>query len=265
MMDGYKEEADIYFLKEDKYEGRHPNYFNPDDFPWVKYLEGKYDQIIDELKDLIYGHSLMPDNINPPYLSSPGVWHNLYFMNFRWYDHKNCLRYPRTYAILQSIPNLSFAGVTVLEPHSKVLPHIGETNAIIRCHYGLKVPGKNLDCGMMVNGEKRPQQNGKVLMFSDAHRHTAWNNTDGRRFVLVLDVIQEQFAHKSDWVCAKALGALTIKYLDEKIPLIKSLPAPLLKGMHLGFSTLWLLYLPVQKQFRYLHLLKHKLQTAFGN
>lgn len=256
----YRTEPDIYFLKETSYGGIHPNYYNPDDFQWVKNLEEKYDEILSELGGLIEGKDEMPYNLNPPYLSSPGVWRNLYFMNFRWYNHKNCLKYPRTFAILKSIPNLSFAGITVLEPHSKVLPHIGETNAIIRCHYGLKVPGKYLDCGIMVNGEKRGQQNGKLLMFSDAHLHSAWNNTDDRRFVLVLDVVQEQFAHKSNWVCANALGALTIKFFDEKIPIIKHFPHPMLHVLHKSFAVGWWLYLPIQKQFRYFYLLRNKLK-----
>lgn len=256
-------EPDIYFLKEEKYDGSHPNYYNKADFPWVRELEAQYDTIMQEVGGLISGNENMPQNLNPPYLSSPDAWRNFYFMNFKWYDHGNCLKYPRTFNIMQSIPNLSFAGIAVLEPRSRVLPHIGETNATIRCHLGLKIPGKYLDCGMMVNGEKRGYEQGKVLMFSDAHLHTVWNDTDERRFIIVFDVVQEQFAHKKNWVCAKALGALTLKYLDEKIPLIKPMPAPLLQGLHMAFSSLWFLYLPVQKQFRYLHLLKHKLQTAF--
>lgn len=261
----YRTEPDKYFFKEIRYDGAHPHYFNPDDFPWVKKLEEKYDEIMSEVGGLISGKEEMPKNLNPPYLSSPDAWRNFYFMNFRWYDHKNCLKYPRTFAILQAIPDISFAGITVLEPHSRVLPHIGETNAIIRCHLGLKVPGNYLDCGMMVNGEKRGHQNGKVLMFSDAHLHTTWNDTDERRFVLVFDVVQEQFAHKSNWVCANALAALTIKYLDEKIPLIKPLPTGILRVFQKILAAAWRLYLPVQKRFRYGYMIKNKVKKQIGS
>ena len=191
----------------------------------------------------------MPPNLNPPYLSSPDAWRNFYFFNFRWYNHKNCLKYPRTFALIQSIPDVSFAGITVLEPHSKVLPHIGETNAIIRCHLGLKIPGQYLDCGIQVDDEKRGYEEGKMLMFSDAHMHTTWNDTDGRRFLLILDVVQPQFAHKADWVCANSLAALSIKYVDEKIPIIKTLPNPILTAMLKSLALAWALFLPLQKQF----------------
>lgn len=258
----YRAEPAAYFLKEARYEGTHPNYFNPDDFPWVKSLEDKYVEIVSEVGGLLQGKEEMPENLNPPYLTSPDAWRNFYFMNFRWYDHKNCLKYPKTFAILQTIPNLSFAGITVLEPHSKVLPHIGETNAIIRCHFGLKVPGNYLDCGMMVAGEKRGQQQGKVLMFSDAHYHTTWNNTDDRRFLLIFDVVQDQFAHKADWVCANALGALTIKYLDEKVAIIKPLPSVILHTFHKILAIFWRVYLPLQKNFRYYYQIRNKFKRS---
>lgn len=245
----YRSESDQYFLKETKYTGMHPNYFNPEDFPGVKRLESQMDVIMNEVGGLIYGKEEMPPNLNPPYLSSPDAWRNFYFMNFRWYNHENCKNYPKTYALIQSIPNISFAGITVLEPHGKVLPHIGETNATIRCHLGLKIPGNYLDCGITVNGESRGLQEGKLLMFSDAHFHTTWNNTDERRFVLILDIIQPQFAHKANWVCANSLAALTIKYLDEKVKIINPLPDIILKIMLRTLAVAWLLYLPIQKLF----------------
>lgn len=249
----YLHEPDKYFLKEDRYEGLHPNYFDPKDYTWVKQLEADYDVIIEEIAGLIYGAEEMPPNLNPPYLSSPDAWRNFYFMNFRWYDHKNCLKYPKTFAILSKIPNLSFAGITVLRPKAKVLPHIGETNATIRCHLGLKIPGNYLECGIMVNNEKKGHEQGKVLMFSDAHFHTTWNDTDKDRFVIVFDIVQPHFAHKANWVCAKSLSALTIKYIDERISIIKPLPQWVLNGLLNFTALLWFLYLPIQKQFRYFY------------
>lgn len=249
----YIHEKDKYFLKEKQYTGIHPNFFNPSEFAWVNELESNYNVIINEVAGLIYGKEEMPPNLNPPYLSSPEAWRNFYFMNFRWYNHKNCIKYPKTFAILQSVPNISFAGITVLEPHSKVLPHIGETNAIIRCHLGLKIPGKYLDCGIQVNNESRGYQEGKLLMFSDAHFHSTWNNTNERRFVLILDIVQPQFAHKSNWVCANSLAALTIKYIDEKTSVIEKLPDYMLSVARFLLSIVWYLYLPIQKRFKWFY------------
>jgi aspartyl/asparaginyl beta-hydroxylase (cupin superfamily) len=249
----YLSEPDLYFLKENSYDGQHPNYFNTEDFDWVEELEKNYLVITNEINKLLIGKETMPPNINPPYLSAPGAWHNFYFFNFRWYDHKNCMRYPKTFALIKSIPNVSFAGITVLEPNSKVLPHIGETNATIRCHLGLKIPGNYLDCGIKVNGEDRGYHEGKLLMFSDAHMHTTWNKTNEKRFLLIIDIIQPHFAHKGNWVCANSLAALTLKFVDEKIRIIKPLPNSILKLLLKTFAIVWFIYLPIQKKFAWFY------------
>ncbi len=246
-------EPDRYFLKESSYDGVHPHYYDPAEFPWVPALEAHYRTIVQEISGLVDGSEDMPPNLNPPYLSSPDAWRNFYFFNFRWYNHRNCLKYPQTYAILQSIPNISFAGITVLEPHSKVLPHIGETNAIIRCHLGLQIPGQYMDCGIEVGGEKRGYHQGQLLMFSDAHMHTTWNDTGERRFMLILDVIHPDFVQKGDWVCANSLAALTIKYIDERIPVIKILPDLILSIWLRMLAVVWCFFLPLQKRFRWFY------------
>lgn len=246
----YASESDVYFLKETSYSGSHPAFYNSEDFAWVTSIEENYGRIRDEIQDIINGTEKIAPNLNPPYLSSPDAWRNFYFMNFGWFDHKNCLKYPETFKILKGIPDIVFAGVTVLNPKSKVLPHIGETNATIRCHLGLYVPGSRMDCGITVKGESREHHNGKVVMFSDAHLHTTWNNTDEQRVLLVFDVVQKQFAHKADWVCANALAALTIKYIDEKFPLIRPMPQLLLGAFHKLLAIGWRVYLPIQKQFK---------------
>jgi aspartyl/asparaginyl beta-hydroxylase (cupin superfamily) len=246
-------ETDQYFLKETSYNGSHPPFYNTENFVWVKGLEANYPLILNEIAGLVYGKEEMPPNLNPPYLSSPDAWRNFYFFNFRWYNHKNCLRFPVTYNILEAIPNISFAGITVLEPESEVLPHIGETNAIIRCHLGLKIPGKYLDCGIKVKNEVHDYQEGKVFMFSDAHIHSTWNKTNERRFIMVLDVIHPDFVYKGNWVCANSLAALTIKYVDEKISLIKWTPNLALIFMQKILAAWWFLFLPVQKRFRWFY------------
>lgn len=246
-------EPDRYFLKESEYTGIHPRYYDPAQFSWVSDLEANYSAILTEIGALIDGGEDMPPNLNPPYLSAPDAWRNFYFFNFRWYNHKNCLRYPKTYAIIQSIPNISFAGITVLEPHSRVLPHIGETNAIIRCHLGLQIPGQYMDCGIEVGGEKRGYKEGRLLMFSDAHLHTTWNDTDERRFMLIVDVIHPDFAHKGGWVCANSLAALTIKYIDERVSVIKTLPNIVLTIWLRTLAWGWYLFLPVQKRLRWFY------------
>ena len=131
-----------------------------------------------------------------------------------WQYHNNCRRFPKTYALLKSIPNLTFAEFTVLEPHSRVLPHIGETNTTIRGHLGISIPAKLPHADIRVGNEERIWEEGKVVIFSDCHRHTVWNDTNERRFVLVFDITRKEFASRKYWVNAQSLAALKIKFID---------------------------------------------------
>jgi aspartyl/asparaginyl beta-hydroxylase (cupin superfamily) len=241
-----------YFLTEEEvYNGSEPYFYRKGDYPWVQTLEDNWSVIAEEFEKVISGkQSIELSSSNPPYLSNPDAWKNIYFWNFMWQNHGNCKRFPKTFELLRSIPNLTFAEFTVLEPQSQILPHIGETNTTIRGHLGIDIPAPLPDAGILVGDEKRSWENGKTVLFSDAHRHTVWNNTDGRRFVLVFDVIRDEFAGNKTWVSAQCLSALTIKAIDEKRPLFKRLPRLLLGLFHQVIAVLWLIYLPLQRKLK---------------
>jgi aspartyl/asparaginyl beta-hydroxylase (cupin superfamily) len=247
-------EKPLFFLNEqDTYNGKMPPFFEKEHYQWVKILENNWEVIKEEFKEYIDGEKeLEQSSVNPPYLSDLTAWKNVYFFNFLWQKHQNCKRFPKTYELLKSIPNLSFAEVTCLKPHSKILPHIGETNVSIRGHLGLKVTQDLPIMGIEVNGESRGWQEGKVVLFSDAHRHHVWNDSEDERYVLVFDVIQDDYAHKKYWMCAQALSSLSIKLIDEHVSFFKRLPKFLLYPAHYFISFLWFIYLPIQNKFSFL-------------
>lgn len=244
----------VYFLsEEDVHLGSEPAYYKKEDYEWVRTLEDNWTIIRDEMLNIIEGkEEIKLSSSNPPYLSSETAWKNIYFFNFMWKYHKNCKKYPKTYHLLKSIPNLTFAEFTVLEPHSKILPHIGETNTTIRGHLGIAVPYSLPQMGICVNDEKRGWEDGKAVLFSDSHIHHVWNNSDKRRFVLVFDVVKDEFAHQKTWVCAQSLGALSVKWFDEKFSVFKPFPRFVRSFFHKMFSVVWFLYLPLQRRFAFL-------------
>jgi aspartate beta-hydroxylase len=79
-------------------------------------------------------------------------------------------------------PSLYFS---VLEPGSRIEPHIGITNARIIAHFPLIVPE---NCGFRVGGEVRAWEPGKALIFDDMTSHEAWNDSDRIRVVLIADL-----------------------------------------------------------------------------
>jgi aspartyl/asparaginyl beta-hydroxylase (cupin superfamily) len=241
----------VFFLDENAtYSGPEPYFYDKSEYAWVKVLEDNWHIIRDEFAPIIEGkQEIKLSSINPPYLSNPKAWKNIYFWNFMWQYHRNCRQFPKTYALLRSIPNLTFAEFTVLEPHSRVLPHIGETNTTIRGHLGISIPAGLPVAGIKVGDVEREWENGKVILFSDCHRHTVWNESNQRRFVLVFDITKNDFAHQKYWVSAQSLSALTLKYFDEKFNALKKLPLPFLNLLHRTIAVVWWFYLPLQRNF----------------
>lgn len=239
----------VFFLDEsESYNGPEPYFYDSEQYEWVKTLEQNWHVIRQEFAEIIEGkEKITLSSVNPPYLSNPEAWKNIYFWNFMWQYNGNCRKFPNTYNLLKSIPNLTFAELTVLEPHSRVLPHIGETNTTIRGHLGISIPAQLPVAGIQVGNEQRSWQNGKVVLFSDCHCHTVWNNSDNRRFVLVFDITRPEFATQKLWVNAQSLSALTIKWFDSKFSLLKRLPRFLLNLLLKVTAVGWWLYLPLQR------------------
>ncbi len=242
----------IFFLDEnDSYSGPEPYFYDSGSYDWATKLENNWHIIRDEFDDVISGRQeIEMSSPYPPYLSAPGAWKNTYFFNFMWQYHANCRRYPRTYALLKSIPDLTFAEFTTLEPHSRILPHIGETNTTIRGHLGIVIPAEYPLMGIRVGMEERGWKEGKVTLFSDCHRHTVWNDSDQRRFVLVFDITRPEFAGQKYWVSAQSLAAITVKFLTEKSLLFRRMPKWLLRILHKCLSAVWYIYLPLQRTLR---------------
>lgn len=247
-------EPPIFFLTEkDQYLGNMPPFFDKANYPWVKTLEDNYDIICKEFKAYINEEqTLESSSVNPPYLSDADVWKNMYFWNFLWKKHGVCKRFPETYKLLSSVPNLILAEVTCLNGKAKILPHIGETNVTIRGHLGLKIPAGLPIMGISVDNIERGWEEGKAVLFSDAHRHFVWNNSEEKRFVLVFDILQDNYASQKYWMCAQALSSLTVKFIDEHINLFNRLPEKLRYSVHLIFSSVWRIYLPLQNRFSFL-------------
>jgi aspartyl/asparaginyl beta-hydroxylase (cupin superfamily) len=244
----------VYFISEqDQYHGPEPDFYQPEAYSWVKTLEENWCIIRDEMEPIISGKEPIElSSSNPPFLSNATAWKNIYFFNFMWKSHRNIRRFPKTHQLLKSIPNLTFAEFTVLEPHSKILPHIGETNATIRGHLGIDIPYPYPKMGIHVGKEEKGWENGKVILFSDASIHYVWNDSDKRRFILVFDVIKAENSHKKLWICAQSLGALTVKWFTARFTTLEKTPRILKRLFFTAFSICWFLYLPLQRRVNFL-------------
>jgi aspartyl/asparaginyl beta-hydroxylase (cupin superfamily) len=200
------------------YNDQDPCFFDPQDFPWVSQLEAEWTTIRSELEALLEasGDSLVP-YFRPDLVSSAGAWKtfSLFFWGRKFKDR--CNQCPKTTQILESIPHMVGASFSMLEPEATINPHNGDTNAIARCHLGLLIPAKLPESGMGVGDESRSWEEGKLMLFCDAHKHTAWNHSPYRRFVLILDVMRPEFADQKSWVCIKIWMEMTKQMVQQDL------------------------------------------------
>jgi aspartyl/asparaginyl beta-hydroxylase (cupin superfamily) len=103
----------------------------------------------------------------------------------------NCARCPATTRLVESIPGMTTAGFSVLQPGTHIRPHVGYTGSVLRCHLGLVVPA---GCEMRVGSETRGWQEGKCLVFDDTVEHEVWHRGSEPRAILLVDFLKS--AHR---------------------------------------------------------------------
>lgn len=99
-------------------------------------------------------------------------------------------RCPKTAALLDALPLARIEGrapnafFSLLKPGSRIPPHTGVTNTRAIVHLALDVPPS---CGFRVGNEIREWVEGQAFAFDDTIEHEAWNDSDRRRAVLIVD------------------------------------------------------------------------------
>lgn len=126
--------------------------------------------------------------------------------------------------VLNTIPGLVSVSFNLLDPHTEIKSHFGDTNAVARCHLGLDIPGSLPEIGFRVKNDEQPWKEGKLLMFCDGYIHSAWNNTDKPRFILLFDIILPEFEEHKNSICSSVLSSLFLQSTSGKLG-IKKRPA----------------------------------------
>ncbi len=208
-------------------------FYDKTKLPWVKTLEKDWKIIAQEVELFIQDHARQ---IKPYFdenlVTKKKSWKTFTFFLWGWKVKKNMRLCPKTCEILNKIPNALSASVSILEPGVKIKPHRGDTNAIMRSHLALKVPATLPECGFKVKYDERSWEEGKVLVFNDAARHEAWNLSNERRYVLIIDVLRPEFARKKFTVCSMVLASLVMQQILQTIKPMQALPR-ICKGLML--------------------------------
>ncbi len=161
-------------------------FYDAAQFEWAKVLEQEYPSIKRELVQVL------SDNGGgfKGYMSEAQFQHHGWnTFNFFFYGKKfeeNCERCPHTTAVLESLPRFEKDHImfSSLNPHTRIPPHTGPMNGILRGHLGLVVPQ---GCFIRVGPDERTWEEGKVLVFDDSFEHEVWNHSDYVRIVLFMN------------------------------------------------------------------------------
>ena len=214
-----------YSAKGKPYPENEPAYYDVDHFPKLQEIEKRWPEIKPELESFIKEKDRNFEANAYQGIKIEGAWNSLTFMFWGFYMaselYKKC---PVLASHLKQVEGLVSLSFSRLAPHSSIARHRGDTNASIRCHIGIEVPAGLPACGIKVNETEKGWEEGKWTLFNDACIHSAWNHSDKRRVVLIMDIICPEFLKKKNSVCAhiiayllisnKLSNAVTLKYFS---------------------------------------------------
>lgn len=161
-------------------------FYDPSEFEWAQALEEAYPIIKEELMTVLASEGTGFKSYMSESQQRLSGWNTYNFFFYGKKFEENCARCPRTTALLESLPRFERDHImfSSLNPHSRIPPHVGPMNGIVRAHLPLVVPE---GCYIRVGSEERTWREGKLLAFDDSFEHEVFNHGDGVRIVLFMN------------------------------------------------------------------------------
>ncbi|MCW3127377.1 MAG: aspH [Bacteroidetes bacterium] len=165
---------------------------DPKSFYWTSGLEQNAGLIIKDLHNILLDYSSIPnfDDLSPEQkriVAGEKRWKSFVLYMYGKPIGNNLMRCPDTERLLQTIPGMTSAFFSILEPHTSITPHRGPYKGVLRYHLGLMIPSPPDICGIRIGSDTYHWQAGCSLIFDDTVTHEAWNNSDEIRVVLFVD------------------------------------------------------------------------------
>lgn len=161
-------------------------------FPWVADLEANWATIRRELDAVLAERARLPtmqyiSKTQRKIIADDG-WKTYFFRAYGERAEENCRRCPETARLLDRIPDLEVAFFSILAPGSHIRAHRGVYKGLLRAHMALIVPEPRERIRMSVGDRMIHWREGECVVFDDTYTHEVWNETDGVRVVLLIDV-----------------------------------------------------------------------------
>jgi beta-hydroxylase len=187
-------------------------FFEPEQFPWTRTLETNWQAIRAELDEVLKDTEALPNfqdiSADQATITDDDRWKTFFLYGFGFKAEGNCRRCPETTRLVESVPGMKTAFFSVLSPRKHIPDHRGPYKGVLRYHLGLQVPEPREGCRIRVGDDIRHWDEGKSMVFDDTYNHEAWNDTDGTRVVLFMDVVRPLPFPESafNWIVLKAIA-----------------------------------------------------------
>lgn len=190
---------------------RTPAVWDPAGFDWSADVVAAYPEIREEVEELLRSRTEIPhieDVTGGIPQGNVGPWRSFVMMHQGDWIDWNCERCPRTTEVVRRIPGLTVAGFSVLEAGTHITEHRGPNKGALRYQLGVIVPGQDGDCRIRVGTDMLVWREGEPVMFDFTVPHEAWNDSDGTRVLLMLEVIAPMpwFLRSTNRVAQRAMG-----------------------------------------------------------
>ncbi|MFL5762669.1 MAG: aspartyl/asparaginyl beta-hydroxylase domain-containing protein [Bacteroidia bacterium] len=212
------------FAENGAYTGTEPAFFNIHDKKWTALFTDNYEIILKEFTALVEARdkNIVP-YMNQTLASKAENWN--IFQLYVWGKKKkeNCDKLPETTRIIERIPAMTHCSFSILKPDTNIKPHHGDSNVMYRCHFTLSCKGG--DIGMRVKDKKITWKNGEIFAFCDAYEHEVWNRTNEERWVMIIDILREEFENDKKKICAEVNATLWWQLKFQKFYFLGHFPA----------------------------------------
>jgi aspartyl/asparaginyl beta-hydroxylase (cupin superfamily) len=176
-----------------------PNVWSADDFPWMQRVADATPQIRAEidryLDDVVMPQVAEVNGLDPESdeakWSVPGLqgrWRTtILFLMGRWLEPSD--HFPVTRSVTSGIKGVTNVGFTGLDPHSHIDTHVGPNKGGLRFQLPIIVPGEEGDCRIRVTENMIVWHEGEPVVFDLAVNHEVWNDSDGLRILLMMEIV----------------------------------------------------------------------------
>ena len=244
-------ENEYYYIVNERYKGKMPVYFTEDQFAESTFIKSNYQIIKNEVEN--YFNNNIEEKLKPgfiPHSWDGKGWKSIGLYAFGFKRNSNCKKFPELTKIVESIPSMTSAQISVMQPNTSLMPHIDDTSAVVRIHLGIQIPGQLPELGFRMSGREVTWKEGELLILSPVRPHYAWNKTNQSRIVVIVDVVHQQYLDRKLRICGNVIGQLGMKFIASRFIILKKIPRSLTMAIHKTLGLFAYLFLLLRRSLK---------------